>query len=190
MADSKNGFLTKEIDIPKSLHELHGERTRVSTLLIVYLTALTAAAVSAWLLLRAGTPVWRTALAALIFMDVGGGVTANLSASTNRYYQDHPKLRLPFIAMHVFHPAVLAALFPAALPYFAYAALFTLGGTFAVNAVRDGELQQNLAALLVAVSCVFSFAFAVPVPVLYAFVPLFTVKLILGFAVRRQFPTA
>lgn len=189
MEEEQNNLWNREVSIPKSLHELHGERTRLSTLLIVYLTALTAAAVSAWLLLRAGTPVWRTALAALIFMDVGGGVTANLSASTNRYYQEHPKLRIPFIAMHVFHPAVLAALFPAALPYFVYAALFTLGGTFAVNAVRNGELQQNLAALLVAAGCVFSFAFAVPVPVLYAFMPLFAVKLILGFAVRRQYPT-
>ncbi len=128
-------------------------------------------------------------LAALIFLDVGGGVVANFSDATNRYYRQHANLRLPFIALHVFHPAVLALLFPAALPYFVYVMLFTLAATFTVNAVRDYELQQNLAALLVAAGCLFSFCFPLAIPVLYAFAPLFMVKLTLGFAVRRSSST-
>ncbi len=177
--------LTDEIAVPKFLHELHGECTRLSTLPLVYLTALLSGGLVAWQLIQAGTAVWRVALASLIFMDVGGGVTANLSASTSRYYQEHAKLRLPFIALHVFHPAVLMALFPADWPFFLFVMVYTLAATFAVNALKDGELQQNLAALLVVVGCLLSFFFPQGSPVLYAFAPLFMVKLVLGFAVRR-----
>jgi hypothetical protein len=177
---------TREVNIPRSLRELHGEQTRVSTLIAVYSAGLIVGGVVAWQLAGSGLPVWKIIVATLLFLDIGGGVVANLSRSTNRYYQDHAGLRLPFLALHVFHPALLALLFPAALPYFAFAGAFTLAGAFAVNAVKDSELQQNLAALFVAVGIACSFLFPVNSIVLYAFAPLFMVKLILGFAVRRE----
>ncbi|HWQ46568.1 MAG TPA: hypothetical protein VN376_06860 [Longilinea sp.] len=185
MTEQKGSLFSKEIAIPKALRELHGERTRVSTLGLVYLSGLICAGLVTWQLWLAAVPLWQTAVSALIFLDVGGGVAANLSSSTNQYYQQHAKLRLPFIALHVFHPAVMAALFPAALPYFVFVMLFTLTATFTVNALTDAEQQQNLAALLLTVGCALSFFFHLPVPVLFLFAPLFMVKLILGFAVRR-----
>jgi len=185
MTDLKQCVWHTEVDVPKGLQELHGERTRVSTLVIVYVTALACAGLVAWQLVQSGLPIWKVALAALIFLDVGGGVAANLSTSTNHYYQVHDRLRLPFIAMHIIHPAVLAVLFPLALPYFLYVLLFTLSATMAVNAIKDRELQQNIASFLVVVGCAFSFFFPQALPVLYLFAPLFMVKLILGFAVRR-----
>ncbi len=178
-------LLSTEIKIPKALQELHGERARISTLILTYLSAFLCAGLAAWQLLQANIPLWRAALGALIFLDIGGGVVANLSNATNQYYQQHSKMRLPFLALHIIHPAVMAALFPSALPYFICVMIFTLAAAFGVNAVRDSELQQNLAALLVSAGCGLAFLFQVPVNVLYLFAPLFMVKLILGFAVRR-----
>lgn len=173
------------MELPKFLHELHGERSRVSTLVAVYLAGLICAGVVAWQLALDGQPVWKTILGAFIFLDIGGGVVANLSSSTSRYYRERPKLRLPFLALHVIHPAALALLFPSAMPYFIYTGIVTLAGAVLVNAVKDAELQQNQAALLIAVGCAFSFCFRLDLPILYLFTPLFLVKLILGFAVRR-----
>jgi hypothetical protein len=185
MTTNQSKGINREIDVPKWLHELHGERTRLSTLVMVYAAALLCGGLTAWQLALTGLSGWKVALAALLLLDVGGGVVANLSSSTSLYYQQNPKLRLPFIAMHVVHPAALAALFPQSWMYFVFVMVFTLGGTYAVNALRDRELQQNLAALLVVVGSALSFLFPQAIPVLYLFSPLFMVKLILGFAVRR-----
>jgi hypothetical protein len=185
MEKSKYDLIKKEIDLPKFLHDLHSERTRVSTLIVVYLSALICAGVAAWQIAATGQPVWKTIFGAFIFMDIGGGVVANLSSSTNRYYQKRLKLRLPFLALHVIHPAALALLFPSEIGYFIVAGAVSLTSAFIVNAVKDGELQQNLAALLVAAGCAFSFCFRLDLPILYLFAPLFLVKLVLGFAVRR-----
>jgi hypothetical protein len=185
MKNSFGSLLSREVVIPKALRELHGERGRVSTLLLVYLSGLVCAGLVFYQLLLSDTAVWRAAAAAVIFLDIGGGVVANLSTSTNQYYQQHAGLRLPFIALHVFHPAVMLILFSAGQAYFVFVMLFTLAGTFGVNAIKDTELQQNLAALLVTIGVGASFLFPVPVTVLYLFAPLFMVKLMLGFTVKR-----
>jgi hypothetical protein len=185
MTNQRVPWFYKEIELPKFLHDLHGERARVSTLIATYLSGLLCASVAAWQFALAGLPVWKIALGALIFLDIGGGVVANLSSSTSQYYRERPKLRLPFLALHIIHPAALAMLFPFALSYFIYAGVVTLAGAALVNAVKDEELQQNLAALLIVVGCAFSFGFRFDMPSLYLFAPLFLVKLVLGFAVRR-----
>ena len=184
MANFKDWFLN-EIDIPAALRELHGTRAPRATLLLTYLAALLCGGLTAWQLLRPELPWWKAALAGLVFMDIGGGVVANFSASTRRYYREHDKLRLPFLAAHVLHPLALAALFPTGLPYFLFAMLFTLASALAVNALRDAELQRTLAALLVVAGSVLSFAFPQSLPVLYLFAPLFLTKLVLGFATAK-----
>jgi hypothetical protein len=186
MEKQTSHWFSKEVDIPKALQELHGERARVSTLLLTYLSGLIVAAVVVFGLLHADLPLWKVALAGLIFLDIGGGVVANFSASTQRYYQERPKLRMPFIALHVFHPAVLALLFPEFLWYFVITGLFTLAATFTVNAMKDSELQQNLSVLFFVFGIALSFFFTPHLRALSLFAPLFMVKLIMGFAVRRQ----
>lgn len=178
-------MLAKEISLPKALHELHGERTRLSTLALVYLAGLAAAGVVAWQLLSAGLAAWQIALASLLFLDIGGGVVANLSTSTNQYYQRKPGLRVTFLLLHILQPALLALAFSAVLPYTIFTAGFTLGTALLVNTAKDTEFQQNIAAALLTGGICLSFLFALPHPVLYAFAPLFMIKLILGFAVRR-----
>lgn len=178
-------MLNKVISIPKSLHELHGERTRLSTLALIYLTGLSAAGIVVAQLVGSGLTWWQTALAAVVFLDIAAGVTANLSTSTNQYYQGKPGMRVVFLAIHFFHPAALAWLFPVAWVYFTAAYGYMLLAGMTVNAVRDPELQQNLAALFVVVGIVLSLLFELPVIALYAFAPLYLLKLLLGFAVRR-----
>lgn len=187
MTEINLNWFSKEINIPRSLWELHGERARVSNLIAVYTAGLITGAMVAWQLLGSGITWWRIACSAFLFLDIGGGVVANFSKSTNSYYQEHTRLRVPFLAMHVVHPALLALVFPTVLPFFVFTGVFTLTGAFLVNAVKDREAQQNLAALLFAVGTIGSLLFPVFPAVLYCFTPLFMVKLILGFAVRREF---
>ncbi len=181
-----NQILDSEVNVPRWLHELHGERTRVSTLVLVYLSGILCAALITGLLFQGGATIWQMAVSALVFMDVGGGLVANFSESTSQYYQKHSRLRVPFIALHVLQPVLLALAFPLSLFYFIYVMVFALGAAFAINAIRNDEIQRTLAALLVAAGCGFAFVFHPTIPALYLFAPLFMVKLILGFAVRRH----
>jgi hypothetical protein len=175
----------KEIIIPKILHELHGEKTRISTLSMVYLAGLIAAGVVVYQVIPSALPIWKVILVGLLFLDIAGGVVANLSTSTNQYYQGKTGLRLGFTLLHILHPALFIVVLPEAWPYFMFVGIFTLASVRLVNAFNDIEFQQNLAALLVVVGIAVSFTFDVPLVIFYSFAPLFMIKLILGFAVRR-----
>jgi len=175
----------KEVTIPKALRELHGETARLSTLVLVYLAGLIAAGVVVIHLLPVGLPAWKTLLVAILYLDIASGVVANLSTSTNQYYKDKPKLRTVFALLHVLHPAGFILVLPQAWPYFVFTGLFTLGAIFLMDHFHDTERQHNLAALLVVAGVMLSFFFALPYVFLYSFAPLFLMKLVLGFAVRR-----
>ena len=66
-----------------------------------------------------------------------------------------------------------------------FVGIFTLASARLVNAFSDTEFQQNMAAFLVVVGIAVSLIFEVSPVIFYSFAPLFMIKLILGFAVRR-----
>ncbi len=178
-------MLNREISIPKALHELHGEKARLSSLLLVYITALVVGGIALWQIIPLGLPVWKAALAVVVFLDVGGGVAANLTSSTNQYYQKKAALRPIFLALHVVHPLVLMLVLPQNAGFLLFVMVYTLASAFGVNLIKERELQQTVAGVLVAVGVILAVLFPVTFSFLYALAPLFMVKLILGFAVKR-----
>ncbi len=177
-------MLNREIEIPGFLHEFHGRKARVSSVLAVYLSGIMAAGIFiAGLLPHLGT--WRLVAVSLIMFDICGGVAANLSTSTNRYYQERPRRRVPFLIIHVLHISLLAFVFPQHGLYFGFVGGYTITMSLLVNAVDGVELQQNLAAGLVIAGLLVSVLFRLDYSVLYCIAPMFMLKLILGFSVRR-----
>jgi hypothetical protein len=83
-------LLEREIKIPKLFHELHGETSKISTIILVYLTGIICSAITLVSLSTYDLDVWRYILLGVIVIDIAGGVVANLSSSTNSY------LLLPF----------------------------------------------------------------------------------------------
>jgi hypothetical protein len=176
----------REVELPRLLHELHGERTTVLNILLVYSTGILVAGIFVIGLPPAGLPLWKLLLSGFLALDIGGGVVANLSASTNLYYRERKGLRIPFILIHAIHPALFALLFPAQARYFACVFAYTAMSCLLVNRIRSPESQQIVAASLVAVGVSASFLlFDLDPRVLYLVAPLFMTKLILGFSVRR-----
>ena len=177
----------RTIAVPRPLWELHGPSTRLSTLLAVYLAGLSCAGLltAAVYLRQPDLAAWRLVLLWLLTLDLAGGAVANLSSSTDQYYQGRPNLRTVFLLLHLVHPALLALVFPRASAYFAFLALYTLPAALVVERVADRERQQNLAALLVALGVTAAACFPLPLRPLLALAPLFMLKLVLGFAVRR-----
>jgi hypothetical protein len=104
-------MIYKEVMVPRFLQELHGEKTRVSTIIMVYLTGIVIAGIVVSKLIPYALPAWQIVLVGILFLDIGGGVAANLSTSTNQYYQFNTRLRPIFILLHILHPVILMLVF-------------------------------------------------------------------------------
>jgi len=175
----------KEIKIPKFLHELHGERSKLSTTLLIYLSALFVGAALVLSLGYLNLPLWKNLLLFFLFFDIAGGVVANLSSSTNLYYQKKKGLRVAFIIFHVVQPVLLAVVFPEIIAYALFVYLYTLVASLIVNAIKNKESQQNLAAFFLVIGILGSAFCILPAVILYIFAPLYMTKIILGFSVKR-----
>jgi len=177
--------LNKELVIPRFLRELHGEKTSILNIVCVYVAAIVAGAFVIISLQELGLPVWKNVLICILYFELAGGVVANLTSATNQYYQKKTKLRLAFILSHLAHPALLIVLFPESIEYSFFVGIFTISAALIVNYVKTVQHQQNLALLFVILGILISMQFTLPAIILYSFAPLFMMKLILGFSVKR-----
>lgn len=179
--------MNRTVRVPRLLHVLHGEETTLGNLLFTWGVALATAVV---VVLRAGTrPVatawWEIAIVAAIGADIAGGVVASFTAGTERYYASRPRLRVVFLLLHVIQPTLLYFIIGGPPEVWAVVPGFAIVSALVVNAL-PGEHQQTLAAVLTVAGIMICFGWFVVAPPALWFGPLFTVKLVLGFAVRRS----
>jgi hypothetical protein len=175
----------KKIKVPKYLHELHGEYPDIFTLTGTYLACLTSGILVIVFTNYPGLPIWKSVLLFVLYGDIAAGIISNFSSSTKDYYRNNKSLRLPFILMHILHPALFILLFPDFADYFIYVGLFTILACLIVDRINQIEIQLTTALFLFLSGTLFSFCFKIPVNFLFSFAPLFMLKLIIGFSVRR-----
>jgi hypothetical protein len=178
-------FRNRKVSVPAFLHELHGENAYLLTLIATYLSGLIAGIFIIGNIGFSTLSVWKTVLLFILYVDIAGGVVSNFSSSTSQYYQKNEKIRVPFILMHFLHPGLLILLFPISVYYFAYVGSYTIIACLIINKINNQENQQTWAALILVAGILSSFFFKLPFPGLYTFAPLFMIKLIMGFSVRR-----
>lgn len=175
----------KEIQITKIFHELHGEKARLSNLILVYTVGIISALIFTIYLLPLNLSLWKYILIVVLITDISCGVVANLSTSTNQYYQKNSRLRLIFLSLHILQPLLFFIIFPELLHFFLFVFLYTISASLIVNWIKDKEFQQNIASAFVVIGTILSLVFKNDILIIYSVAPLFMTKLILGFAVRR-----
>jgi hypothetical protein len=178
-------MLQKEINIPKALQELHGRRTSLFSLILVYVCSLTITLIVSCYALPKGFPVWKTILFVLATLDIAGGVIANYTNSTNQYYQEKSNLRIPFICLHVIHPILFMILFPTDSTLFIFMGVYAIVSCFILNVIRNRENQRLIAVFLVTIGITIVFAIPCNINFLRLLPILFFLKLILGFSVKH-----
>jgi hypothetical protein len=153
---------------------LHGAAPRRCDLIATYAAAITAA----WATYDASGSWVLAAIAA----DVGGGVVANATASTARWYAARGRpVHVAFVGMHVLH-VVLAAAVGGASPVWATAVfVFAAASVVLVRSVARASALAVASALVVIGSVAFPL-----LPGLAPFVPLFLLKLVVGFGVHAR----
>jgi hypothetical protein len=177
----------REIAIPRVLQELHGEKATVFDLSLVYATGLAfgvLALIFAFSRVEA-LPWWKALLLFVVAADLSGGVVASFTEGTDRWYAQRPGLRWAFIVLHVIQPALLFVLFGGRIAYWAFLYTYTAAAAVLVNILHERRRQESAAAALVAVGMVVFLPIGLATPFLAWFGPVYLVKLILAFAVRR-----
>lgn len=149
------------------MHEVLGEKPALAEILMILSFSLSAS-IGLFVFTRTEWSVsafWKTALLFLLIFDVLAGFIANLTRSTNDYYQARPKLRLVFIAIHI-QPLLFSLL----LSGYVYVCLvvwaYTTATALLVNAMNGHPAQRVLAASLVTMGLVGLFLFSAPLPTL------------------------
>jgi hypothetical protein len=177
----------REIRIPRVLQILHGEKASPFDLVLTYSVGAAfgiLALIFAWSRVDS-LPWWKSLLLFLVAADVSGGVVANFTPGTDRYYAARPGLRWVFIFGHVIEPGILFLLFGGRPAYWGFLFVFTAAAATLVNIITGRTRQEVTAAALLVVGTVIALPIGLATPFLAWFGPVYMLKLILAFAVRR-----
>ena len=122
-------------------------------------------------------------VAAVLALDLWGGVIANALPPARRWYHrpgQGPRQLLTFTAVHAFHPAVLVVFFrPGNWAFFAAVYGFLMLAAVII-VFSPQRIQQAVALLLTAIGCALLLAAFTPTPGLEWFIPVFYLKLLAG----------
>ncbi len=173
--------------VPRILHLLHGESATAFDLLLAYGVGAVfgvLALVFAWSRVE-GLAWWKALLLFLVAADVSGGAVMCFAPGTDRYYASRAGLRWLFIFGHIVEPLLLFLLFGGRPGYWAFLYVYTVAAACLVNVMPDGGRQQATAVSLVVVGTVIALPIGLATPFLAWFGPVYMLKMILAFAVRR-----
>lgn len=181
-------MLGSEVRIPGFLRPIHGESATLFDVLLVYVVGIVFGALA---LVFASTrvealPLWKAAVLFVLAADVSGGAMAGFTAGTDAYYARRPGMLWGFFFMHFFEPALLYLLFDGRLAYWIFLYVFTTAAASLVNIIPGRARQEGAAAALVVIGIVILLPIGLSTPFLAWFAPVYMLKLILGFAVRRS----
>ncbi len=180
---------SKEIKIPKFLHELHGSSSTLFDIIITYAGGVLAI-ISVYLLYLKSyfsIQLWELILLLLISGDIGAGVVANFTRGTNSYYsgEDKRKLRFCFIILHILHPII----FLYVLNLFSYKSIalvvFVIICTFFIDYIKVKEKQRIIAVFCLVIGFGILLNIGIASELLLWFFTLYMIKLFIGFGVRR-----
>ncbi len=175
------------ISIPKFFHELFGTHQQKPELILILLFTVLATLSTAWIT----APYWvelkwyQNLVLWLLFLDIAGGVVANLSTGTNNHYNEHPKARWIFIAVHI-QPLIIAAVLQSPLLIAIIIWLYTLLSACLINSLREKIYHRLLAGALYATALIVFVLSDLSLPLLIALIYLlYMMKVIYSFSVNH-----
>jgi len=176
-----------EVRIPGILRPIHGETATVLDVLLVYVVAVVfgvLALVFAYTRVES-LPLWKAAILFVLAADVSGGSLACFSTGQGAYYESRPALRWGFIFIHFIEPGLLYLLFDGRLAYWLFLYAYTAAAASLVNIIPGRARQEGAAVALVVIGIVILLPIGLSAPFLAWFGPVYMLKMILGFGVRR-----
>ena len=173
------------VKIPKFLHEIHGDESNWFDIIATHSVALITVFGTVYLANPLELQGWKTILLIILAYDLGGGVLANFTYSTNWYYEQASIRRKVFLALHVLQPFFMILVFPEYLNEILVYAAYTLASSFRTNAIKDVRTQLIAGSFfsLTGIIVLHSLSSSIEATLSLLFT-LFLLKLPLSFSVR------
>jgi len=144
--------------MPRFLHELFGEETNQKTLITTLVFSVVMTLFTAWLGQDhlATLRVYQLILLIILMVDIYGGIVANFSVGTSKYYMKHPVLRRIFV---IIHPHAFFIFLLSGMPwlYGLYSYAFLVAASYITSRIPKRNLQELLAILFVLVGIIINF---------------------------------
>lgn len=173
------------VHIPKFLREIHGQKSNWFDIVSVHLMALVTVGVVLFLSQDMAFGSWKKWTLIALAYDLGGGVLANFTYSTQTYYEQYTQRRFFLLSMHFLHPIFLAFLFPDLLIGIVAFSCFTVASSFVVNSIKASREQLTLGVALSLLGIIMLHTLPVGFnSALRLLLTLFLLKLPLSFSVR------
>jgi len=179
--------MNQVINIPKFFHELLGSHQTKSEVLTVALFTTLSTLILAWL----SRDYWQSLtwyqnlFLWLLYIDISGGVVANLTAGTNTHYNNSAKARWTFIAIHI-QPLLLAWILQSPMSIALFTWAYTIASAVAINSLRNSPYQRPLAgALLASALLIYVFSGITLQPIIAAIYLLYVFKVAYSFSVKH-----
>ncbi|MEN0003510.1 MAG: hypothetical protein AAF798_05180 [Bacteroidota bacterium] len=128
------------INVPKLLHEVHGEKAQLRDILLAHGLAIVSTA-TLIILGSEGMALWQKLLLGILTYDLVGGVVANFSYSTSIYYASSSKKRRGFLLLHLLQPTLLTLVFQTNWMEIIVLSAYILIASVIVNNIKSGSRQ-------------------------------------------------
>ncbi|WP_434340743.1 hypothetical protein [Motilimonas cestriensis] len=173
----------KTFIVPKSLHEVFGERQTWLEVTGVVLFALLGSSLIYGLLYTpiAELSLWRSVIAWLLIADILAGCIANFSRGTSQFYGARASGRWLFISIH-FHLIAVAWLLGEPILAMGYIWAYTIAAAIIVNLLQQYRYQLFIAANLIAYGLILIVVLALPSWLMLVSI-LFMLKVVFSFGV-------
>lgn len=180
---------SRTIKPPGFLHDIHGSSTTLSDIILTYLGGIFAL-ITVYVVSfqnNVDIPIWKLILLLIVSADIGAGVIANFTKSTNLYYsgKNKNKSRLVFILSHFLHPAIFLYTLNLFSPKTIGLVVFVIASTLIINAIKNKEKQKVIASFCTVLGIGTLFILEISNLLLLWFFPLYMIKLFIAFGIRR-----
>lgn len=174
----------KKIQVHKFFTELFGRETTAFDLLTITISSISFAGLTLLLKWNADISNFKLVILTILALDIAGGVIANFTKGTNKFYSESLIKRYLFVFFHILQPSILIWIFPSELLAILGVSLFTLTSSIIVLNIKKQYNQRIIAVTLLLFSLFLSTLLNYSDPLIKMIMQLFSVKLILAFSVN------
>ncbi|GGE68511.1 hypothetical protein [Priestia taiwanensis] len=178
----------KKVKIPTFFHELFGsQQSKSEFVLVIAFTIVSTSVVGLFTLdYWAGLQWYQQLILLLLYLDIAGGVIANLTSGTDQHYHERPRARWIFIAIHV-QPLLCTLLLGSSTWISVAVWCYTIVVASIINILRTANFHRTLAGCFVTVSLIGLFFTGNELEeAIFILYMMYMIKVIYSFAVHHN----
>jgi hypothetical protein len=177
-------FLRNKIKVHNYLRVLLGQETTSFELLTIVIGSVSLAGLTIFFTWNEDFSGLKKIILTILALDIGGGVVANFTTGTNKFYAESLRKKYLFVFFHLLQPSILIWIFPNELLAIFSGTIYTLTSSFIVLRLKSTHDQRIIAVTLLVLSMILSALLNYTDPVAQLIMHFFSIKLILAFSVN------